>query len=146
MTPALRPDPGPVHGPLFAPPVFRILRPGGRFIASDWLIGHDGMPSPAMAAYIVAEGPDFGMASPARYRAAMEAAGFVDTATTSRNPWYRLQARDELARLKGPAGDAAARDLGRDFVNHNIEIWERMIPVLDSGEHCPTHLFARKPA
>src|SRR5882672_4402414 len=31
--------------------VFRVLKPGGRFIASDWLIGHDGPPSPAMAAY-----------------------------------------------------------------------------------------------
>src|SRR4029077_18615509 len=34
--------------------VFRVLRPGGRFIASDWLIGHDGPPSAGMAAYIEA--------------------------------------------------------------------------------------------
>ncbi|MFT4150478.1 MAG: SAM-dependent methyltransferase, partial [Paracoccaceae bacterium] len=113
--------------------------------ASDWLIGSDDPPSPAMAAYIAAEGLDFGMASPARYRAAMEGAGFTEIATTSRNRWYREQARQELARLQGPMGAAAAERVGRDFVAHNIEIWERMIPVLDSGEHCPTHLFARKP-
>ncbi len=41
--------------------------------------------------------------------------------------------------------DPSAKLVGRDFVNHNIAIWARMIPVLDSGEHCPTHLFARKP-
>jgi phosphoethanolamine N-methyltransferase len=126
--------------------VFRVLKPGGRFRASDWLIGHDGAPSPAMADYIAAEGLDFGMASPGRYRAAMEAAGFIDIGIASRNGWYRETARAELRRLKGPVGAAAAKAVGQDFVDQNIAIWSRMIPVLDSGEHCPTHLRARRPA
>ena len=126
--------------------VFRVLKPGGRFIASDWLIGHDGAPSPAMAAYITSEGLDFGMASPQRYEDAMREAGFVGVSVTSRNAWYRQQARVELERLRGPLGAAAARSVGQDFVDENIGIWSRMIPVLDSGEHCPTHLRAAKPA
>lgn len=125
--------------------VFRVLRPGGRFIASDWLIGHDGTPSPQMAAYITAEGLDFGMASPARYQDAMCSAGFVDVSTTSRNAWYREAAKQELERLRGPLGTAAARIVGQEFVDQNIAVWLRMIPVLESGEHCPTHLRARKP-
>ena len=125
--------------------VFRVLRPGGWFLASDWLIGHDDAPSPAMAAYIAADGLDFGMASPARYRAAMEAAGFVQVETVSRNAWYRATAREELARLRGAEGAAAAVLVGADFVEQNCGIWERMIPVLDTGEHCPTHLRAHRP-
>ncbi len=125
--------------------VFRVLKPGGLFLASDWLIGHDGPPSPAMAAYIAAEGLDFGMASAARYREAMRAAGFIDVATESRNAWYREAAPAELARLKGSVGEEAAKAVGQDFVDQNIGIWERMIPVLETGEHCPTHLRARKP-
>lgn len=66
-----------------------------------------------MADYIAAEGLDFGMATPARYRAAMQAAGFVAIATTSRNLWYRDQARAELARLQGETGRAAAGSWGR---------------------------------
>lgn len=126
--------------------VFRVLRPGGRFIASDWLIGHDGPPSPEMAAYVEAEGLNFGMASAARYADAMRSAGFADIAIESRNAWYREVAKLELERLRGPVGAAAARLVGADFVAQNIAIWERMIPVLASGEHCPTHLKARKPA
>ena len=125
--------------------VFRVLRPGGWFLASDWLIGHDDAPSPAMAAYIAAEGLDFGMASPARYRAAMAGAGFAEVQTISRNAWYRATAREELARLRGEDGAAAAAIVGADFVAQNCGIWQRMIPVLDSGEHCPTHLRAQKP-
>ena len=125
--------------------VFRVLRPEGRLIASDWLIGHDGAPSEAMRAYIEAEGLDFGMASPARYLDAMRSAGFVDVSATSRNAWYREAAKEELERLRGPMGAAAARIVGQDFVDQNITIWSRMVPVLMSGEHCPTHLRARKP-
>lgn len=125
--------------------VFRVLKPGGWFLASDWLIGTDTI-SPLMAEYIAAEGLDFGMATPGRYLQAMAAAGFSDGRTTSRNAWYRARAREELARLQGEAGAAAARVVGQGFVDHNIEIWRRMIPVLDSGEHCPTHLAARRPA
>ena len=57
---------------------FRVLKAGGWFVASDWLIGHDGPPSPEMADYIAKEALDFGMASPRRYRAALEGAGFVE--------------------------------------------------------------------
>jgi phosphoethanolamine N-methyltransferase len=124
--------------------VFRVLRPGGWFLASDWLIGTDEV-SPMMADYIASEGLDFGMATPARYLAAMAAAGFVDGTTSSRNAWYRVRARDELERLKGDVGAAAAQVVGQDFVDHNIGIWTKIIPVLESGEHCPTHLSARKP-
>lgn len=126
--------------------VTRLLKPGGWFVASDWLISHDDTPSPDMAAYIAAEGLDFGMASPARYRDALAQAGFHNISTTNRNPWYREVARDELARMQGPWRAEATAALGADFTDHNIEIWTLMLRVLDSGEHCPTHIRAQKPA
>jgi SAM-dependent methyltransferase len=125
--------------------VFAVLRPGGWFAASDWLISHDGEPSPAMAAYIAAESLDFGMASPERYRQALLLAGFVDVELRDRNAWYRDVARDELDRLTGRDRAHFVELLGEDEVAAQIRTWQAMVPVLESGEHCPHHLRARKP-
>jgi SAM-dependent methyltransferase len=124
---------------------FRVLRPGGWFAASDWLIGHDGPPSPAMAHYIACEALDFGMASPAAYRHALEAAGLVDVALESRNRWYLSTAEAELARLRRPIGERARAILGADETARQIRTWEAMLVVLASGEHCPHHFRGRRP-
>lgn len=126
--------------------VFRVLRPGGWFVASDWLIAHDGQPSPAMADYIAAEALEFGMASPVRYRAALTQAGFVDVDLTNRNEWYRQVARDELARLTGSERRRFVDVFGEHEVAVQTRTWSTMVPVLESGEHCPHHFRARKPA
>jgi ubiquinone/menaquinone biosynthesis C-methylase UbiE len=125
--------------------IFRVLKPGCVFAASDWLIAHDGELSPEMKAYIAAEGLSFAMASPARYARAMEQAGFRDVSIRDRNPWYREVAREELRRLNGPLGARAAEAVGEAYVAKNIRTWEAMQKVLDSGEHRPTHLRGRKP-
>jgi phosphoethanolamine N-methyltransferase len=124
---------------------FRVLRPGGWFVASDWLIGHDGPPSPEMAHYIKLEDLDFAMASPARYRRALEGAGFTEVRLVNRNAWYREQARAELARLTGPDRAAFEKILGPDAVADQIRTWTAMVPVVESGEHCPHHFRGKKP-
>ena len=125
--------------------VFRVLRPGGWFLASDWLTSHDGEMSAEMQAYVAAEDLDFGMASPARYRRALRAAGFVDIELVDRNPWYRVVAREELERLTGSERATFEAAIGADELALQIRTWEAMIPVLESGEHCPHHLRARRP-
>ena len=125
--------------------VFRVLKPGGWFAASDWLIAHDAEPSPEMARYIALEDLDFAMASPARYAAALTSAGFEQIALTNRNPWYAKVAKGELARFTGPERSALEAAHGHDLIAHSIKIWSAMIEVLQSGEHCPHHLRARKP-
>ena len=126
--------------------IFRVLKPGGRFAASDWLTSHDGDPSAAMRTYLAAEGLSFGMASAARYEAAMAQAGFTGIRTVNRNEWYREVARGELERLKGPLYAPVAEAVGSAYVDKNIKTWSAMQTVLDSGEHCPTHVFGTRPA
>lgn len=125
--------------------IFRCLKPGGWFAASDWLAGYTGTPSPEMQVYIAAEGLDFGLASTAVYEAALEAAGFVDISTTDRNPWYRQEARRERDNLKGASYAGLESAVSKEFLDREIGVWEKMIVVLDRGELRPTHLRARKP-
>jgi len=124
---------------------FRVLRPGGRFAASDWLMSHDGPPSPEMADYIAAEGLDFAMASPAEYARAMQAAGFRDVELVNRNPWYAQVARQELEWLTGPERPGLEARHGMDFIAHQVDVWTRLVGILESGEHCPHHIRGRKP-
>ena len=125
---------------------FRVLKPGGKFAASDWLISHEGSPSLQMEDYIKAEGLDFAMASPKTYLKAMQNAGFVDVELVNRNPWYAKIAAKELAWLTGSNRTKLSERHGTDYINHQIEIWDKLVGVLESGEHCPHHIRARKPA
>jgi SAM-dependent methyltransferase len=126
--------------------VFRVLAAGGWFVASDWLAGYDDQPSAEMQAYLLAEGLDFGLASAATYREALQAAGFVDIGMVDRNEWYRQQVRIEREQLGGQLYAGLASKLGRDFVEHEIDVWDKMIVAVDQGQLRPTHLRGRKPA
>jgi len=125
--------------------IFRILEPGGWFAASDWLAGYEDQPSAEMQAYIDAEGLDFNLASATIYADALQAAGFVDIGIVDRNQWYRQQARVEREQLTGALSEGLASKLGTDFLNHQIDIWNKMISALDQGQLRPTHLRAHKP-
>jgi phosphoethanolamine N-methyltransferase len=125
--------------------VFRILRPGGWFVASDWLAGYEGKPSAEMQAYLEAEGLDFGLASAAIYRQALLRAGFSDIGIVDRNEWYREQARAEREQLGGILYDGLESRVGREFLEHEIDVWDKMIVAIDQGQLRPTHLRGRKP-
>lgn len=125
--------------------VYRVLKPGGVFVASDWLISHDGEPSADMQAYLTSEDLDFGMASPGLYADALKQAGFVDVRLNNRNAWYCEQAKHELDVLQNRLDEKQIEQLGRDIVEHNVHTWSLMINVLESGEHCPHHIRGRKP-
>ncbi len=124
---------------------FRMLRPGGWFVASDWLISHDDTPSPEMARYLEKEVEGFQMASPHRYRKALEDAGFVDITFRDRNLWFQEWAQEDLARLLGSERADFEAISGVDGVQQFIELYQVFMPVLKSGEHCPHHFRGRKP-
>ena len=125
--------------------IFRILEPGGWFVASDWLAGYENQPSAEMQAYLEAEGLDFGLASAATYSDALQAAGFVDIGIVDRQEWYQQQARVEREQLGGLLYAGLESIVGTEFLEHEIEVWDKMIVALDQGQLLPTHLRAHKP-
>ena len=130
---------------MLAVDICRILKPGGWFAASDWLAGHDDEPTVEMNAYVEAEGLDYALAGPQKYKNALEHAGFQNIELTSRNEWYRAKAREERSHLKGPLYKELVSKTSCEYVDHMIDIWDKMIVVLDQGELNPTHLRAQKP-
>ena len=125
--------------------VFRILKPGGYFLASDWLTSHDTEPSDNMKAYLKLEDLDFGMASPKRYENALKVAGFININLKNRNYWYAKQARKELEDLSGVRRHDYEKLTSKEYIIYSIDTWRAMIKVIDTGEHCPHHFNAQKP-
>ena len=77
---------------------FRVLKPGGWLVVSDWLISHDEEPSPEMADYIARKDLDFGMGiislshMPARER------------ERESRTWNRRAGGDRRLVVSGPCG------------------------------------------
>ncbi len=124
--------------------VYRVLRWGGLFVASDWMRSDDNPPSPAMERYVALEGLGFGLGSMARSRRALERTGFVGIETLDRHAWYQDLAYGEVERLSGPLYAELARCTDRVTLDREIAVWRAMLPVLDAGELRPGHLRARR--
>ncbi len=123
---------------------YRVLRPGGQFIASDWMKS-EGPVSAELAHYIELEDLGFGMGSLTEYRTALVNAGFVDLHFNDRNAWYREVAKQEHATLSGSMYRRLVDKIGKTSADQGIAVWEAMLVVLDRGELRPTHWKATKP-
>ncbi len=125
--------------------IFRVLKPGGLIAACDWMSGTDGPHSDELKHYVELEDLGFGMASAGRYEQALSAAGFTDTRMTDRNAWYKGIVAQECQALAGPLYDDLVVKTSKEFVDHEIDVWNALKVVVDSGELRPTHMRARKP-
>jgi SAM-dependent methyltransferase len=125
--------------------ILRVLRPGGRFIASDWLRGGSGAYSPEMMEFFRLEGIAYNMASLEESAAALRAAGFRDVQIRDRHAWYLPLAQRELKSMEGPQGALIVSRIGEARARYFVDNWRQMVLVLERGELRPGHLKAVKP-
>ncbi len=126
--------------------ILRVLRPGGRFIASDWLRGGSGAYSPEMVEFFRLEGITYNMASLEESAAALRAAGFGDVEIRDRHAWYLPLAQRELESMEGALGPLIVSRIGEARARYFIDDWRQLVLVLERGELRPGHLKAVKPA
>jgi ubiquinone/menaquinone biosynthesis C-methylase UbiE len=126
--------------------ILRVLRPGGRFIASDWLRGGSGAYSPEMLEFFRLEGIAYNMASLEESAAALRAAGFRDVEIRDRHAWYLPLAQRELESMESTLGPLIASRIGETRAKYFIDDWRQLVLVLERGELRPGHLKAMKPA
>ena len=117
--------------------IYRVLKPGGLVAASDWMRIDDNPPSMQMQEYIAAEGLDMYMCSLKRYEQALKNAGFIDIVIKDRNAWYLGKAKKELADIEGPLNKQVIDAIGPEETVGAIDIWKKLIGVLEIGEHRP---------
>src|SRR5260221_5958166 len=125
--------------------IHRILRPGGRFIASDWLRGGTGAYSAEMMEYFRLEGITYNMATLEQCAVAVEQAGFVDVEVRDRNEWYCSLAQRELKSMEGELRPVIIERIGPERAEHFVVNWRQLVTVLRLGDLRPGHLKAVKP-
>ena len=124
--------------------IHRILKPGGLIVVSDWMRKDDNPPSKQMQEYIDAEGLDMMMCSLKKYKELLEATNFTNIEIKDRNDWYLEKARKELEDIEGPLYQKVLDVLGLEETLGAIDIWKKLIGVLEIGEHRPGHFKAKK--
>ena len=125
--------------------ILRVLRPGGRFAASDWLAAENAEALPEFNRWRALSPHDFAMQTPAEAEVILRRAGFAKVSLRNRNDWYIGAARSGLEHMRGP--------LRQRFVALSDEAaYEQMLAILEanaeaanSGGLRPTHLRGERP-
>lgn len=132
-----------VDKPALLREVHRVLRPGGRLAAGDWMKGPDPY-SADMIYFIELEGIPYHPITLADYGLMLHEIGFEDVRLLDINAWYRDLAKQELARLKGELFEVMTAKLGAEARDHFLENWRMLTVVLEKGELRPGRFWACK--
>ncbi len=126
--------------------VLRVLRPGGRFVGSDWLRGGPETFTEEARRWLEILHLNFEMQDLDATKAALEASGFGQVSMSDRNAWYREAIKDELATLSGDRYAQLAAMIGDEQAAYRHESSSSKKEAIDCGFLRPTHFVATKPA
>ena len=78
------------------------------------------------------------------YEQILKNTGFVHIMLKERHAWYLNTAKNDLDSLDGPLKNQVIEVIGIEETNGAIDIWKKLIGVLEIGEHRPGHFQAVK--
>lgn len=127
--------------------VLRVLTPGGRLIAGDWLRGgeDDGPPPGVLSEWAAATGLTADFATPGMTERALRQAGFDAVRVRDRNDWYRGELEKERLQVTGPGFQQLVAAIGMDDAIGRAESFEIRRRAVEEGALRPCHLYGRKP-
>jgi len=124
--------------------LLRVLRPGGVFVASDWLGGDNTETAPEWRLFRDLVHLDFTMATASETEAVMIAAGFTDVSTRDRNAWFSELSRYEADQIAGPLRKQLIADFGEEIYQHWLRVRLALADAAAIGALRPTHLRGYK--
>jgi phosphoethanolamine N-methyltransferase len=125
--------------------VMCVLKPGGAFIAADWLWREGAAESPAVRAWLSATPLQFAFTTVPEADRAMRSLGFCDISIEDRRAHLQVANRKEVEALTGEARARLAALVGEDMANSRLASAIGRQAALDSGDLIPCHLRSRKP-
>jgi SAM-dependent methyltransferase len=125
--------------------VMRVLKPGGDFIAGDWLWAEGAAKSPIVESWLSGGPLKFEFSTPAEADRAMRKAGFAAVTVRDRRSVLQASNRKEIEILAGPAGKQLAAGVGEEMAMQRLASAQGRQDALDSGDLIPCHLRGRKP-
>jgi ubiquinone/menaquinone biosynthesis C-methylase UbiE len=125
--------------------VLRVLKPGGLFIASDWLFAEGAATSPVVKAWVKDNPLGFMFTTLMEATTALRAAGFSDVRVADHRAFLQVLNREEIELLEGPGMNKLASIVGEELARNRLESARGRQGALDSGDLIPSHLSGRKP-
>lgn len=124
--------------------VLRVLKPGGWFLAADWLWAKGAADSPVVKNWLATGPLRFAFTTVPEAEAALIAAGFQDVNVSDRRHLLQASNREEVAMYEGPARLELAKIVGETMANARLASARGRQASLDSGDLIPSHMRGRK--
>ena len=124
--------------------ILRVLKPGGVFAASDWLVGENADSSPEWARVRNLSHLDFKVFTAAETELAMRQAGFEQVSTLDRNAWYASNSANEYRQLEGPLRERILEVADEEVYEHWMRVRRAFRDSAAVGALRPTHLRGYK--
>ena len=126
--------------------IMRVLKPGGLFLAGDWLRGEYENATEHMKEFHKLSSNEFNMVTLRDYATKLENAGFSNVTLRDRNEWYLGMAQKELELIQGMKSEIV-NAVGIEVYNNAWEaFWKVLVETLKTGEFRPAHIRATKNA
>ena len=120
--------------------IFRILKAGGVFAASDWLCDSDSESEPALEKFRALAHLDFVMATAKEMEEILRKAGFDNVTSRDRRSWFATLASAELDQIEGPLYQQLVDCSGEQAISHWLAVKRAQLLAAQVGSLRPTHL------
>jgi ubiquinone/menaquinone biosynthesis C-methylase UbiE len=123
----------------------RVLKPGGVFVASDWLASDNPNEVAALDDFLGLVHWSFAIVTARETETALKVAGFENVSTRDRNAWFADISNHEVMQIEGPLKQQLIEAVGEELWSHWIKVKRAMADAASAGGLRPTHLRGFKP-